>query len=116
MTTVGNLKPFDPVVHDIEVWIRTFKTFLLANKIDYTPLKPEDASNVVKILMAKRCVATLLSTLNLSVVGTLMSLFSPDQPGDKTLDELIIILKTHYKSCWFVVHPKGISRKISLYE
>ncbi|XP_039303912.1 uncharacterized protein K02A2.6-like [Solenopsis invicta] len=96
MTTVGNLKPFDPAIDDIEVWTRTFKAFLLANNMEYTPIVPEEADET-KILMSRRCVATLLSTLGLSVVGTLMSLLSPAQPEDKTLDELITILKIHYK-------------------
>lgn len=56
--------------------------------------------------MSKRCVATLLATLGLSVVGTLMSLVSPEQPEDKTLEELIIILKNHYKPA-----PKALAER-----
>jgi hypothetical protein len=97
MTTIGNLKPFDPAIDDIEVWTRTFKAFLLANNMEYTPVIPGEPVDATKMLMSRRCVATLLSTLGLSVVGTLMSLLSPAQPEDKTLDELITILKIHYK-------------------
>lgn len=50
--------------------------------------------------------ATLLSTLGLSVVGTLMSLLSPIQPEDKTLEELIRILKEHYKPA-----PKALAER-----
>lgn len=45
MTTISNLKPFDPETDDIEVWIRIFKAFLLANNMDYTSTKPEEASS-----------------------------------------------------------------------
>lgn len=106
MTTIGNLKPFDPTVDDIEVWIRTFKTFLLANNMKCTPSIAQGSADTTKTFMERRCVATLLSTLGLTVVGTLMSLLSPDQPEDKTLDELIIILKTKYKPA-----PKALAER-----
>lgn len=106
MTTVGNLKPFDANIDDIEIWIRTFKAFLLANNMEYVPPKPEDVLDAAKTLMSRRCVAILLSTLGLSVVGTLSSLLSPDLPEDKTLDELLAVLQKHYKPA-----PKALAER-----
>ncbi|XP_011883701.1 PREDICTED: uncharacterized protein K02A2.6-like, partial [Vollenhovia emeryi] len=106
MSTVGNLKPFDPAIDDIEVWIRTFKAFLLANNMDYSPVSPEEEPSSAKTLMARKCVATLLSTLGLSVVGTLISLLSPEEPEEKTLEELFSNLRTHYKPA-----PKALAER-----
>ena len=91
--SVGTLKPFDSTVDDIEVWVATFKAYLLANKLD-------------EKTAGDRCKAVLVATLGIQNVSLLMSLIAPETTADKTLDELTDVLKQHFKPA-----PKAISER-----
>ena len=93
MSFVGVIKSFDPSTDDIQIWIQTFRSFLIANGLD---VKTKE----------ERCRAVLLSTLGLPTVSTLMSLIAPDEPDTRTLAELLQLLTDHFKPT-----PKAIAER-----
>lgn len=104
MSTVGSLKPFDPTTDDVEIWIRAFKSFLIANEMN--PREPTTKSTAEDLAEYNRCRAVLLSCVGLSAVATLTSLLSPTLPEEKPLQELLTTLVSHYKPS-----PKALAER-----
>jgi len=93
MSFVGVIKSFDPSTDDIQIWIQTFRSFLIAEGLDVNTKE-------------ERCRAVLLSTLGLPTVFTLMSLIAPDESDTRTLAELLQLLTDHFKPT-----PKAIAER-----
>src|SRR5690348_14863857 len=92
-TLIGVLKSFQSSTDDFEAWVDLFETFLLANNLD--PAKEK-----------QRCLAIFLSSLGLQTYTLLVNLVSPEAPKNKTFDELVAVLKSHFKPA-----PKAISER-----
>ncbi|ETW95022.1 MAG: hypothetical protein ETSY2_48750 [Candidatus Entotheonella gemina] len=78
--TVGKLEEFDPKIDSIVSYVERAQLFLEANSV------PE----------AKH-VPTFLSAMGKSNYETLRNLMAPDKPKDKSLDDIISVLKQHFK-------------------
>lgn len=99
---VGKISEFNPSTDDFESWIGVLTNYLIANDIDATR---EDAA------IKKKAQAILLSSIGVSTYGLLQSLVSPAKPEDKSLGELIEVLKNHYKPA-----PKAIAERYKFYK
>jgi len=75
------------------MWEGTFQASVCANNLDSTK-------------EADRCRGILLSSLGLPIFTLLSNLLAPAKPTDKSLLELIVILKVYFKPA-----PKGISER-----
>nr|XP_021327326.1 uncharacterized protein LOC110438662 [Danio rerio]XP_021332015.1 uncharacterized protein LOC110438662 [Danio rerio] len=77
---VGTVSPFDNASQLWDEYIEMLEYFFQANGID----------------SAEKKKAVLLSGVGASTYSLLRSLICPEKPGDKTYEELVTVLKTHY--------------------
>ena len=78
-TKYGILAEYQPDIESIEVYEDRVRVFLVANEI------PEE-----------RQVAVLLSVIGAPHFSLLSSLLAPEKPSDKTVDELLDVLRAHF--------------------
>ena len=77
----GQVTKFQPDTESIETYEEQIKMFFTANQI------PEE-----------RQVAVLLSVIGSAHFSFLSSLLAPDKPADKSVAELLTVLKEHFAS------------------
>lgn len=83
---IGKISPFNASTDDFDSWVSVLTSFFTANGITQT-------SSEEKI----KVVAIFLSSVGISSFTVLKDLCAPAQPSDKTFDELVSLLKAHYK-------------------
>ena len=76
-----SLEPFDPQTEDFEAYAERLEQYLLVN----------DVSD------KKKQVAFFLTVVGSSTYQVLRDLLAPDTPASRTLEELLEVLKGHYK-------------------
>jgi len=81
---LGWLKPFEAGQDDFDDWSDMFSAYLVANSIDASK-------------EAVRCHQIFLSALGLPTYSLLKTLLAPAAPKDKSLSELLVLLKAYYK-------------------
>eukprot|EP00731_Ephydatia_muelleri_P004930 Em0002g1106a len=82
-----SLEPFDPQTEDFEAYAERLEQYLLVN----------DVSD------KKKQVAFFLTVVGSSTYQALRDLLAPDTPASRTLEELLEVLKGHYKPARLVI-------------
>ncbi|KAL5515649.1 hypothetical protein EMCRGX_G000845 [Ephydatia muelleri] len=82
-----SLEPFDPQTEDFEAYVERLEQYLLVN----------DVSD------KKKQVAFFLTVVGSSTYQVLRDLLAPDTPASRTLEELLEVLKGHYKPARLVI-------------
>ena len=82
-----SLEPFDPQTEDFEAYAERLEQYLLVN----------DVSD------KKKQVAFFLTVVGSSTYQVLRDLLAPDTPSSRTLEELIKVLKGHFKPARLVI-------------
>ena len=82
-----SLEPFDPQTEDFEAYAERLEQYLLVN----------DVSD------KKKQVAFFLTVVGSSTYQVLRDLLAPDTPASRTLEELLEVLKGHYKPARLVI-------------
>lgn len=78
--TIGKLDEFDPANETVTAYIERAELFLVANSV-----------------ADKKKVAVFLSVLGSKTYSRLRNLMMPDNPKDKSFDEIVEKLKEHYE-------------------
>ena len=78
-TTFGQIAEFQPDVESFETYEERIRLFLRANEI------PDE-----------RAVAVVLSVIGAANFSLLHNLLSPDKPSEKSVDEILAVLKGHF--------------------
>jgi len=94
---VGKLNPFNPDSDDFEAWVEVVDQYLVANDID----KTKDGG---------KAVAVFISSIGLSTYSLLKNLLSPAEPHKQKLEDLVKILKNHFKPA-----PKALAERHKFY-
>lgn len=89
--TIGSLPEFDSKEHGFQEWMDIFKAYIVANKLETSP---------------DRCRSLFITAVGIDTYTILKDLISPDDPKDRTLEELLDTLKDH-----FLPAPKAISER-----
>ena len=82
-----SLEPFNPQTEDFEAYAERLEQYLLVN----------DVSD------KKKQVEFFLSVVGSSTYQVLRDLLAPDTPASRTLEELLEVLKGHYKPARLVI-------------
>ena len=100
MPYIGSINPYDGV-EPLDAYLERLDEFFTANDIGVAARLPADASDAARAAAAqvanRKKVASLLTLLGKQTYGVLQDLCQPDLPKAKTFEELIQLLKNHYK-------------------
>jgi hypothetical protein len=99
---VGKLNEFNSSTEVFESWVGVLDNYLIANDIDKTDTKTTGAA---------KAIAIFLSSVGVSNYRLMQDLVSPKKPEEKTFDELVKVLKDHFKPA-----PKAISERYKFYS
>ena len=91
---LGSVGEFDPSSEIFTVYCERLEQFFVANNIGQCS---EDASAEILSAADKRKVAVMISIIGKDTYGVLRDLCSPENPKDKTFEELCEILQQHFK-------------------
>ncbi|XP_051963005.1 uncharacterized protein zgc:165409 isoform X2 [Xyrauchen texanus] len=86
MAQIGRLDEYNPENECWSAYIERVELYIIANDVDDT-----------------KKVATLLSAMGASTYGLLRNLVYPEKPKDKTFEEIVDILKSHFETQPLVV-------------
>ena len=91
---VGSTGEFDTSTETFTAYHERLEQYFVANSIG---LYPSDASEAVKAAANKNKVAVMISVIGKKTYGTLRDLCSPENPKDKTFEQLCELLERHFK-------------------
>ena len=80
MTTVGQLHEFCPESESLTAYVERVKLFCTTNDI-----------------ASQKKVPVVLSAVGGTTYGVLRNLLAPTRPKDKSFDEIVKVLKTHFE-------------------
>lgn len=104
--SVGKLDQFSGNGDDFESWVGVFKNYLAANGV---MLKKDDGTPDKDAM--KKGKHIFLASIGVSTYTLLKQLLSPDAPEKKDLNEIVKVLKEHFKPA-----PKAISERFRFYK
>ena len=91
---VGSIGEFDTSTETFTVYHERLEQYFVANSIGHYP---SDASTADKTAANKKKVAVMISVIGKKTYGTLRDLCSPENPKDKTFEQLCELLERHFK-------------------
>ena len=91
---VGSIGEFDTSTKTFTAYHERLEQYFVANSIG---LYPSDVSEAVKAAANKKKVAVMISVIGKKTYGTLRDLCSPENPKDKTFEQLCELLERHFK-------------------
>jgi hypothetical protein len=97
MATYGRIEPFSGNGDEFNIYIERLTQYLEANDLEEIALLADNSNaDAVTARNGKRR-AILLSVMGNSTYSLVRNLVSPDKPGDKTFDQIVNVLKSHFK-------------------
>ena len=90
---VGKIAQFSPETDDFEAWVEVVDGYFVANDID-------------KSKTPEKAVAIFIASIGLPTYTLLKSLIAPEDPAKKKLEDLVKILKSHFKPA-----PKALAER-----
>ena len=100
LALVGSIAEFDTSTETFTAYHEGLKQYFVANSIGHYP---SDTSEAVKAAANKKKVAVTISVIGKKTYGTLWDLCSPENPKDKTFEQLCELLEWHFKPKQLVV-------------
>jgi hypothetical protein len=90
---IGNVREFNPNSERLQSYLDRLGSFFRTNNIG---ILADGANAAAQAAADKQKVHALISMIGIQGYGVLANACKPDSPADKTMDELIQLLKNHY--------------------